>query len=521
MRIKLYAFGLGILLMLLLVFMLDPSLWMKRARGSGEGAEKESATLVSPAKPALPKAERKKDSGPGGKKNFDGSLETGAGREIPGEKLLLFRDVSAYQRFLGSAPAGVILGQIDGLRAVRVRDGDWLQSMGAGEEMTRGNNYYVQVPQVPLEVRTMGDAVYRVVGAKAMDLMGAEGATAGWGKNVQVALLDTQLGEAETLLGAESGHGTSMKSLIVGGPGAVQGAAPGAQVTNFPVLDGEGKGNSFTLAQAIVQAVDKGAQVINMSLGSDGDSAVVRAAVAYALSKNVALVAAVGNEAVNRVSYPAAYEGVLAVASVDGDKQQLYFSNRGSSVGVAAPGFSVVADWPGGKTVEVSGTSASTALVSGVLAALISKEPGMTGTRAVELIRQYADDTGAVGKDEETGYGVVDLQRVLERNQRGIIDLAVAGVKLDPAGKLTVAVQNRGTETVNSPVLEIGVGGSSRKFYLGSLAPGQSAAESVQFDAVRARQDGGIAGHASIQAPRGADQRSGNDLWSGYFKISK
>ena len=521
MRFNPYVAGGGILLLLLLVFMLEPSVWLKRTEHWTVARSGEVGDSVPRPDPSQPAEGKKTGNQQVGKNDFDGSIETASGRPIPGEKALLFRDVAGYQKFLRSAPAGVVLGQIDRLQAVRVRDGEWLKSMGLSGEITKGNNYYVQVPQVPLEVRTMGDSVYRVVGSKALDLMGAEGVTSGWGKNVKVALLDTSVSEAETLLGAEAGHGTSMKSLITGGSVAVKGAAPAAQVNNIPVLDGEGKGNSFTLAQAIVQAVDTGAQVINMSLGSDGDSAVVRAAVAYAISRNVALVAATGNEAVNRVSYPAAYEGVLAVASVDADKQQLYFSNRGSSVGVAAPGFAVVADWPGGKTVEVSGTSASTALVSGVLAALISKEPGMTGTRAVELIRQYADDTGAVGKDEETGYGVVDLQRVLERNQRGIIDLAVAGVKLDPAGKLTVAVQNRGTETVNSPVLEIGVGGSSRKFYLGSLAPGQSAAESVQFDAVRARQDGGIAGFASIQAPRGLDQRSGNDLWSGYFKISK
>jgi subtilisin family serine protease len=190
-------------------------------------------------------------------------------------------------------------------------------------------------------------------------------------------------------------------------------------------------------------------------------------------------------------------------------------------VDVVAPGLAVLADWPGGKMVEVSGTSASTALVSGVVAALLSKEPGLTGKRATELIEQYADDTAGVGKDDETGYGAVDLQRVLKRNQRGIIDLAIAGVILDPAGKLTVAVQNRGTETVNSPTLEITVGGNSRKFFPGSIAPGQSIAESVQFDVFRAKQEGGVAAAAAVQAPRGTDQQAGNDLWSGWFKMSK
>ena len=116
---------------------------------------------------------------------------------------------------------------------------------------------------------------------------------------------------------------------------------------------------------------------------------------------------------------------------------------------------------------------------------------------------------------------MVNLQRILERNRRGVVDLAVAGVQFDPAGKMTVAVQNRGTETVNSPVLEIGVGGNTRRFYLGSIAPGQSVAEAVPFDGLRARREGGIAGSASIRLFRGNDLRPENDLWSGYFKISK
>jgi len=214
----------------------------------------------------------------------------------------------------------------------------------------------------------------------------------------------------------------------------------------------------------------------------------------------------------------------VAVGSVDGDPvntQHLYFSNRGAAVDVAAPGFAVVANWPGGKNVEVSGTSASTALVSGAIAALLSKERGLTGKQAAELIVRYANDAGAAGADEETGKGVVNVERVLERNQRGIVDLATAGVVLDTKnGKVTVAVQNRGTETVNSPTIEITAGGTTRKFYPGSLAPGQSMAESVQFDAVRAKQEGGVRIGTNVEAPRGSDQRSGNDMWSGWYKIS-
>jgi thermitase len=455
------------------------------------------------------------------KGNFDGAIDTGAGQEILGEKILRFKDKSAYQRFLKSAPAGVVLDQMDGLQAVRVKDGEWLKSMAKTSDLEVGKNYYVAVPEVPGEVQTMGDAFYRVVGSDALKLMGAEGVSGNWGKGVLLALLDTSLNPTSTSLGSEEGHGTAMASLI-GGKG---GAAPGAKILGFTVLDGKGAGDSFSLAKAIYAAVDQGAKVINMSLGSSGDCGVVREAVAYALSKQVALVAAAGNEAVNRVAYPAAYEGVVAVGSVDGDRgnaQHLYFSNRGEAVDVVAPGLAVVADWPGGKKVEVSGTSASTALVSGAIAAVLSREPNLTGKQAADLVIRYANDTGVAGVDEETGAGVVDLQRVFERNQRGIVDLATAGVVLDSNnGKVTVAVQNRGTETVSSPVIEIRVGETTRKFYPGSLAPGQSMEEFVQFDPVRAKQEGGIAVGANVEAPKGSDQRNKNDMWSGWFKISK
>ena len=468
-----------------------------------------------------------KDSRKGGsekaKEGFDGSMETGSGDEIPGQKILRFKNRAAYERFLKGAPAGMVLGQIDGLRAVQVRDGEWLKSMANTSEMEVGKNYYVAVPELPAEVKAMGDAFYRGVGRDAVKLMGGEGVTSDWGKGVTVALMDTSLSPKSVDLGSEEGHGIAMASLISGG-GLAQGAAPGATILEYAVLDGVGRGDSFTLAKAIYAAVDQGAKVINMSLGSTGDSSVVRDAVAYALSKDVALVAATGNEAINRVAYPAAYDGVVAVGSVDGDPvnaQHLYFSNRGAAVDVVAPGFAVVANWPGGKMVEVSGTSGSTALVSGAIAAILSKERNLTGKQAAELLIRYANDTGFAGVDDETGRGVVNLQRVFERNQRGITDLAIAGVKLDPAGKVTVAVQNRGTETVNSPTIEITVNGATRKFYPGSLAPNQSMAESVQFDAARAKQEGSVFVGANVEVPRGSDTRNRNDMWTGGFTISK
>jgi len=480
------------------------------------------SSLISAAQNPTP---REGSSHPGGQKQanpVDEFLETDSGKEVPGEKLVRFPSADGYRKFLAMAPPGAVLGQIDALNSARVKSGSWLGNALAQTGGTASANFYVRVPEVPLDVREKGDSWYRAVGKKALELIGAEEATETWGRGVRVALMDTPVEGMDKIEGETAGHGTAMRSLIQGPTGPARGAAPGAELLAFPVLDQDGKGSSFGLADAILRATDQGVRVINMSLGSEGDSPVVRDAVAYALARNVVLVAAAGNEAVNRVSYPAAYDGVVAVASVDAGASHLYFSNRGKSVDLAAPGFAVVAAWPGGKNVEVTGTSASTALVSGAMAALLSREPGLSGRQAAELMAKYADATGLPGAAEEIGSGVVNLQRVLDRNQRGIVDMAVGGVTLQEEGsqgRILVGVQNRGTETVNSPSLEITAGDERRKFYFGSLAPGGTATESMTFALTQARQEGGIGAGAAVSV-RG-DQRSGNDLWSGFFRISK
>jgi subtilisin family serine protease len=509
----------GLALLGLFWFMLDPRLFLgprvshsfpdetSAAAESAKQARREGASPADGQKPDIP---------------VEVLLETGSGKELPGEKLVRVNSAEGYRKFLAMAPPGAVLGQIDSLKSVRVKTGSWLGNALAQTGGTASANFYVRVPEVPLEVRERGDMWYQAVGKKAMDLIGAEGVTDIWGRGVKVALMDTPVEGMDQVEGETAGHGTAMRSLIQGQSGAARGAAPGAEMLAFPVLDQDGKGSSFRLAEAIVKAADQGARVINMSLGSEGDSPVVRDAVAYALSRNVVLVAAAGNEAVNRVSYPAAYEGVIAVASVDAGGNHLYFSNRGKAVDVAAPGFAVVAAWPGGKNVEVTGTSASTALVSGTVAALLSREPGLSASQAAELVVKYADATGLPGSAEEMGGGVVNLQRILSRNQRGVVDMAVGGVTLKEEGsqgRILVGIQNRGTETLNSPSLEISAGEERRKFYFGSLAPGGTAMESMSFDLARARQEGGIGAGAAVSV-RG-DQQGSNDLWSGYFRISK
>jgi thermitase len=122
-----------------------------------------------------------------------------------------------------------------------------------------------------------------------------------------------------------------------------------------------------------MQAVDSGARVISISLGSNADSTMLGNAVAYARSRGVIVVAAAGNEQETQLAYPAAYSGVISVAAVDANGQQAYFSNSGNGLFISAPGVGIVSAYSGTGMVIGSGTSQATAITAGVISSLLSR----------------------------------------------------------------------------------------------------------------------------------------------------
>ncbi len=169
------------------------------------------------------------------------------------------------------------------------------------------------------------------------------------------------------------GHGTAMASLIAGRDAVHGGVAPASEILDVRVADSTGMGNTAFVAQGILYAVDSGARVINISLGAAADSTMLREAVAYAISRGVTVVAAGGNEQASSLAYPASYDKVISVAAVDAQGRQAYFSNSGEGLFISAPGVGIVSWYSGGKTVIGSGTSQAAALVSGGVAALLSR----------------------------------------------------------------------------------------------------------------------------------------------------
>lgn len=227
-------------------------------------------------------------------------------------------------------------------------------------------------------------------------------------------------------------HGTAMAGIIAGhghGPGAgIMGVAPKAKILPVRVILEDKdpartkarvtRGNA--LADGIRWAADHGADVINLSLGDDSDSAHPEPsedeAVQYALGKGVVVVASAGNggDKGDHVSYPAAYPGVIAVTAVDRYGTRASFSTRRWYAAVSAPGVDVVIAEPDHRYYEGWGTSAASAFVSGAAALLKADRPELTPAQVKKVLEDTARDAPTGGRDDSRGFGMIDPAAALK-----------------------------------------------------------------------------------------------------------
>jgi len=175
-------------------------------------------------------------------------------------------------------------------------------------------------------------------------------------------------------------HGTSMAETILRGLSML--SKDGETSFRFLPVDvygGKEFTSTFDVAMGIYQAVNSGAQIINLSLGSEGDSPILQKMIQNSHDQGIIFLAAAGNEPVATPTYPAAYQEVIAVTA--GNKQGVVapYANYGSFVDAIAPGSAIVNY--NGRSWVVMGTSASTAYASGVAAGLM-EQSGSSVSRA-------------------------------------------------------------------------------------------------------------------------------------------
>lgn len=208
------------------------------------------------------------------------------------------------------------------------------------------------------------------------------------------------------------GHGTGVAGIIAaqqdnGAFGA--GIAPGVRVLPVRVLDANGDGNTFDVAQAVRYATDHGADVINLSLGGTDFDSELSLALNYALDNDVVVVAASGNTYPGspQVQYPAREPGVIAVGAQDQTLAVASFSNRGPELDLVAPGVVIFSTVIGGQSGYWSGTSMSCPMVAGTAALMRSRDPEASVDEVEALLYSTARDLGTAGRDDTYGNGMV------------------------------------------------------------------------------------------------------------------
>ncbi|MCA9836290.1 MAG: S8 family serine peptidase [Trueperaceae bacterium] len=228
--------------------------------------------------------------------------------------------------------------------------------------------------------------------------------------------------QPEESFGYFYGHGTAVAGIVLQ-------IAP--QVTLLPirVLNGNGEGDLSDVILAIDWAVQQGAQIINLSLGSKDSPQAMRAIIDYAFSKGVYITAATGNAGTLAIDFPASEgnkllsslsDAVVSVGSTNSKGKRSSFSNYGSSLDIFAPGEALRTLYPNNLQARVSGTSFATPIASAALALALA-EPASKYQRRTGLFKANpANDL-----DSTANTGIITSQNLFDLFTlgKGMIDL--------------------------------------------------------------------------------------------------
>jgi hypothetical protein len=230
----------------------------------------------------------------------------------------------------------------------------------------------------------------------------------------------------------QNGHGTHVAGIAAAATNNALGVAGmdwNARIMPIRVLNAEGVGYTDSLVDGILWAANRGADVLNLSLGGAGSSTSVLDAVTFAHLSGSLVVASMGNDNSSVAFYPAAYSNVLAVAATTKDDVRAPYSNYGWYCDVAAPGgymtyyhdpngiYSTMPIYPVYMTMYegftagydfVHGTSQAAPYVSGLAGLMLAANPALTPAQLQTYLQSTAVDLGGPGRDDYYGYGRID-----------------------------------------------------------------------------------------------------------------
>jgi len=226
---------------------------------------------------------------------------------------------------------------------------------------------------------------------------------------------------------AAFGHGT----MVVG---IIHLVAPQAQLLPLKAFSSDGTGYLSNILHAVYYGVQNGTNVINMSFDMKSNSLEFSKAIHYSNQNNVICASSAGNDGMQEIVYPAAYQSdVMGVASTSNTDTRSSFSNYGSAiVWVAAPGEGVVSTYPFSTYAAGWGTSFSAPFVSGAGALLLNLDPTTNELKAATAVAH------AVPVGSGMGNGRLDLVQALQSVSPPAGNTADFSTSVSPTGELSV-----------------------------------------------------------------------------------
>ncbi len=214
-------------------------------------------------------------------------------------------------------------------------------------------------------------------------------------------------------------HGTHVAGIIAATMNNSIGLAGAGNFTlvAYRAMDETGSGTTDDIFEAMLEAArNPDVRIVNMSLGASSGDSLMKEGIDTLLARGKIVVAAAGNNG-GAVNYPAAYDGVIAVAAWDTSNTIADFSSRGLEVDVAAPGVWIISTVPNNYLAWMSGTSMAAPLVSGIVGLMLTVNPDLTPQEVTDILCATAIDVLDAGRDIYTGCGLVNAEAAVRAAQ--------------------------------------------------------------------------------------------------------
>lgn len=310
-----------------------------------------------------------------------------------------------------------------------------------------------------------------------------------------------------------NGHGTSVASIIAGAgiDSEVCGVNRNIELYSARVLDENNQAPVSRVVEAIYWAIEKEVNIINISFGTSTYSEALEIAVNEAVDRGILVVAAVGNRGEEGVDYPAAFDSVLAVGSINASGSVSDFSAKGVEVDVVAPGEAVLAQGNFGEDLVFSGTSLAAPYVTGIASLLWSKDMTKSAEYIKTLIESSARDLGEAG----SGNGLVDYEYALEiydNFESAFDDLSVVDSTAANEDESTVIIEanDNEVEDFSDPIVDGSWGATVHQMHYANAAMKKGAIYPDQHDFMK-----GMTSHPEFHGYSWHNNPSSTSLGSG------